>query len=361
MAGTYSLLLIKIVLLLCCFVPFAALAQMHRVHLIAACGFAGDARLDYDCLNNPPPDMETLVSKMIAFNGIKGVTVKIEDVPSITLPVIGLNRNRTLQIMVNATRLKGSSYWFLASMLAHELGHVYNGDLYSPKCVTRVHELNADYYAGFWARGANCPAVDSAVAPFAHVPTDEDHPPSAQRIDSVRAGWLAASQRQLYLTASTNQNAVSLNAFTYAYTQKLAPATNILPYVPRIKPGVPAKSSWWSSRLTAYYDRSLDLFATVTPNVSETDHRKSKDYKFKFHLTSDNIFLPVSWILPQIRKVTYTFDKKNLKKPEVDSYNTNRDNFGYTVAGVWDQVTVRCIVFFKDGSTMPIVKTFKSN
>jgi hypothetical protein len=301
----------------------ASVVQTHKVYVTAACGFAGDVKEEYDCADDASPKLENVVFRMIAFNGFKGSGIRIEDCKAVQYPVTARNRNGTVEIIVDASKLGQLPNWYLASILAHELGHIYDGHIYDVQCVSKKHELDADYYAGFWAHRANCPKVDLVIEPFLTVPPDDTHPDSAERIRSVRLGW---SDEEKPYPVETGVTATG-----------------------------PAKDA-------DTYGKYTDLFVTVTPYVLRRFlHRSHNDFKVKIHLASTDIRLPVDSLVSRILKVTYSFDEEHITDDLVVSRNQYQDNFGYLITGVWNAFPVKCVVYFKDNSMLMMTKEFKLN
>lgn len=345
---------------------FRSFGQTHQVYMRHACGFDTIPRNEYTCLNQPAADMQTLVYKMIRYNGIGIKTMTVQDCRQVRFPVTTIDADSNLTIVMNASKLRGAPRWILAVILAHELGHVYRGDMSMVRDVNRTDELNADAYAGHWAHGAGCTKVDSIIAGYKNLATDAIHPASQLRIDSVTAGWNAyrpeffAVNAYNTLPSSNVYGVSSLSSYSsvlHGFGRR-GYAENIVPFANRI---VAPKHSrnWLTTWFVGLYGHSLGIFAMISPHVSEDDHKKSKDFEITMHLSSSNPLLPLEFLLPQIKKVTYSFDKSNLIKPVIDSYNINHDDYGYTVTGIWSTVTVHCMVYFKDGSVLPVNKTFK--
>jgi hypothetical protein len=299
---------------------FKVQAQKINVHLVEACGYKGSVRQNYSCNDDVPQTLEKLISNMITFSGFKGDRINIFDTDQVDLPVIGVDTLGFVTILVNEKKIGKRPSWYVLSILSHELGHVYRRHLYLPDCVTKEHELQADYYAGFFAHRANCPLLDSVIAPYKNLVADEDHPSSEIRIGSVISGWTDAAL-PFKLNTADSLTMISKNSFANKF-KKFA-----------------------------------DLFVTVTP------YRKFLNtnifYNVTFHLTSNDPGLPVDSIVSNIDMVSYLLDRESFTTPLVPSYNVNGDNYGYTLTKVWGEFPLKCVIYFKDDSILPIVKEFK--
>jgi hypothetical protein len=310
----------RIILFCCCLLPTASIAQTHKVSVKAACGFAGDVKSEYECADNPSAEIteiDHIVNSMMHSKGNK-ILVYFEDCAFVTRPITALTRDGRLEIIVNAKTLLKFPHWYLLSMLAHELGHITNGHIYMPNCVTRDHELSADYYAGFLAHEAKCPSLDLAMAPFRTVPPDADHPPTAQRLDSVRAGW-NDQQKPFYPARAEHIEGV---------------------------PGI-----------VDFYGRYLDLLVTATPFVNRSGNRVEHRYKIKFHLVSKDMRLSMNTVFPTIQRVSYSVGPASAEKPAV-MITEGKDNFSYTITGIFENLPVRCTVWFVDSSQQKLTAEF---
>lgn len=289
--------------------------QTHKVEVKIACGFSGEVLQSYVCQDDPPAWLEDKVYNMIAYNGLSGSGIHIEDCRFVSRPVTTQSTEGKISIMVNSATFKKADHWTMTVILAHELAHIYNGDIYGLNDVTADQELKADYYAGFWVHRAKCPDFILVIAAFKGSKTDATHPDSVRRTGKAFDGWQDAEKR--YLADGTQTEAERFRA-------------------------------------------SAGVLVTVTPYVLRRFlASRRNDFKVKIHLTSADINVPVDTITNHILKVTYSFDEPHIKEPLVVSVNKFNDNYGYLITGVWNHFPVKCVIYFKDDSILPIVKYFK--
>jgi len=297
-----------------------AKALTIEVHLVEACGFKGAIHKTYICKNDISDPLEKLIANMITFSGFKGDRINIYDSDFVDTPITGVDSLGFVTIMVNEKKTGDHPSWYLLSMLAHELGHVYRRHIYLADCVSKPHELQADYYAGFFAHRAGCPLVDSVMAAYTTVTADEDHPDANIRKDSVQLGWNDAA----------------------------------LPF--RLN-GADSLAFISQKKFADKFRKYADLFVTVTPYRKFL--KKEVLYNVTFHLTSKDPGVSVDSIVSHIDIVSYLFDTETFEKPLVGSVNINKDNYGYKLTGIWGEFPLKCVIYFKDDSVLPIVKEFK--
>jgi hypothetical protein len=292
--------------------------KMRKVHLKLACGFVKNVKLNYLCFPNPRPQLSDIVSAMIHFNGNSSDGIRIEDSDYATMPITGLDSAGNIVIIVDSRQILAKSHWYMISILAHELGHITNRDVYLNDCVSRPHELKADYYAGFWAHRAQCPSVDSVIAPFLTVIPDQDHPDGAKRREWVKKGWQAEEE----------------------------------PFEPSPKKSITLPT------LKDTYGQYIDLYATITPYQWNIASKHYDVFKTKLLIGTNDLRLPVSRVVSLIEKVTYSADDKLFRLPFAEFSNKN-NNFSYMTFGRQKQFPVTCTIYFIDHSTMTITKDFQ--
>jgi hypothetical protein len=295
----------------------------HTVHVMSVCGMAKDIRTTYECLDSVSGVIEQLLSRMMVSNGLMDNGIRIEDSPFIDMPVTALDKYQRVIIFVNGERInaKNGPSWYISAVLAHELAHFYNGDIYKKDPINIDRELKADYYSGFWMHRNGCTDIESVYAPLINIPADAEHPDKEKRKEAILNGWNAEK-----IPFNLKGDHVSAEIKTQAEL--------LFPYA--------------------------DLFITITPYVlTRWFLRKRNVCRVKVHLTSKNIRVPTDSILNKVRKVYYIADSAHFKRPLMIADNRNKDGFGYLFTGVWEEFPVKCVIDLKDGSALLIIKRFK--
>ena len=287
------------------------------VTLVTACGFGPNVKLTYKCAASAPPTISDIISKMISFNGSTTKGIRIEDSPGMEYPVTGRDVNNNIIIIVDAAKMLKLSGWNSRAILAHELGHITNRDLYLKECVNHEFELNADYYAGFWTRRAGCTNIDSILTPFKKVKPDAYHPEHEKRVKSVNKGWAD-------------------EAIPFQFT----PPVKFIGF-PTLKDS---------------YGQYMKIFATITPYRWQFATKKFL-YKTKVMISANDVRVPLDRLLSVIAKVEYTANDGIFRFPLL--LNANRENdFCYMTIGFKKALPITCTIRFVDNSTLVIAKDF---
>lgn len=86
--------------------------------------------------------------------------------------------------------------WNFVYILAHEVGHHIAGHTLTDNGERKKQELDADYFAGFVMAklGAAQNEVLQAINFLTENPTDDEHPPKAERVSKVLDGWTKGSK-----------------------------------------------------------------------------------------------------------------------------------------------------------------------
>jgi hypothetical protein len=301
----------KIVLVITCvFCQHALLSQPVKTRLSNVCAFADTPKNEYalDYHRN----LERFIQKMISTIGFSGDYIYISSSPDVDYAASGLRTDGKAEILVADNFNPNQFYWYHATILAHELAHIFNRDIYEPDCASMENELLADYYAGFWASKNNA-VIDSVQAPFYRLPDDSTHPPREDRLKAVESGWNHA-KKPFTLDVDT----------------------------------VGATSS-------SIYGKYLNMYFTISP---DRRFKETLKYKVYFHLASKDISVPFNSIIQKISRVSYVLHQPTFRHPFVTSCNQNDDSFGYTLTGVYGTFPIVCLVYFKDDSVWSIVKGF---
>jgi len=256
---------------------------------------------------------------MISFNGNTLEGISIEDSEYASMPVTGLDSAGHIIIIVDSHQLLSSPRWFMISILAHELGHITNRDVYLKDCVNKPNELKADYYAGFWAHRAQCPLVDSVIAPFLTVIPDEDHPEGAKRREWVIKGW----------------------------------NDEVKPFK------LQAPANFGLNTLSDYYGQYIDILGTISP-YRWTATSKNYGYKMKVLIGTKDYRLPTSRIVLLIQKVSYSIDDKYFRI-SFPYFSSRSNDFAYMSFGQRRRLPITCTIYFVDRSIKTITKTFDFN
>ena len=295
-----------------------AIPKIRIVELVTACGFGPNVKLSYKCSPSIPPSVSDIISKMIAFNGNSPKGIRIEDSPGTDYPVTGRDISNNIIIIIDAQQILRLTGWNLKAVLAHELGHITNRDVYSQNCVSHEFELNADYYAGFWAHRAGCTNIDSVLAPFLNVLPDSDHPAHALRVNSVNKGW----------------------------------ADEEIPF--EFKPRVEAVGL---PELKDSYGQYINIFATITPYMWQFRGVKKYVYKTKVLIGANDIRVPLDRLLSVIARVEYAANDRQFRFPLLLKANRAND-FCYMVLGAKKTLPITCTIYFVDKSSMKVTKNF---
>jgi len=144
--------------------------------------------------------MTQLVAKITAVNGLRPnfEIVATEQVPN-AAAVIQSGQRLLLYNPIWVEQLNSggdrSARWKLLGLLAHEIGHHFQGHTLDDLGSRPTTELEADEYAGYIlsALGAT---QEQAVLLWATLPAQgsHTHPPRDQRLAAVQAGWAAWRQ-----------------------------------------------------------------------------------------------------------------------------------------------------------------------
>jgi hypothetical protein len=296
-------------------------AGRHKILVVAACGFGKDLKSEYNCSDDVPPTLEKLLSRMMFSNGLKNNVIHIEEDDFIDMPVSAITDSGKIEIIVNPAKIGDTANWYVSTILAHELAHIYNGDLYSAKCVNIEHELLADYYAGFWAHRHGCTNIALVYAPLKDATPDQDHPDSTTRMRSALRGW---KDEEVPFILNPNDTNKTVETFSQTYA------------------------------------KYADVFVTVTPSVYTTfPFRKHNRHTIVFHLTSTDFRVPTDSIFNKISAVSYYINEDHFDEKVKEVNNYGHDGYAYGVTKVWNEFPVTCVIYFKDDSVLPITKRFK--
>jgi len=274
------------------------------VKLQKGCAFTGPIKDRYEC-TSVSKGIERLLVRMINFSGFKNDQVNIYSSDEVEWAVTGLDTNDFVCIIVNENDVAKSEE-LVTSVLAHELGHIYRRHVYMASDLNAAKEFQADYYSGFWSSRAKRSEAN-AILPLNEVEQDAVHPAPALRIDTLKQGFVDANQ-------------------PFDTSHSFAPDN-------------------------VRYKEVLDLFMAVNAYKNNADK-----FMVSFQLVSKDPSIPNDAVVSKIEKVSYVLHE-TFKHPFVTSFNPNKDNFKYNII-VWGSFAVIALVYFKDGSILPIIKSF---
>jgi len=224
-------------------------------------------------------------------------------------------------IIINEKELQNAVFDSIAmlALLAHEVGHINNGNFNTDATITRKFELDADYYSGFWSGKNQRTNFENILPGFKLFMEDKQHPPfEPDRKRSLHEGW----------------------------------TDGVKPF--EIKP------SFVGQTMDSLYGRYLNAAILVTPGF------KRKNL-FGGYTVKHNVFLSIQSndyrlsnrdLFKYIDYVTYvyhppTFTKSGLTHTEDDS----TDGF-QTKVTVWGEFPITIITTFKDGTVWPLAREF---
>jgi hypothetical protein len=95
--------------------------------------------------------------------------------------------------------------WPAVSILAHEIGHHLAGHTLARE-YNRDFELEADYFSGFILEkmGATLDEAQAVMNLLRDHPNMTDHPPQAERLAAIEAGWTQAADQDQFATWEPN-------------------------------------------------------------------------------------------------------------------------------------------------------------
>jgi hypothetical protein len=175
--------------------------------------------------------------------------------------------------------------------------------------------LMADDFCGFWSKKAGMPDSTLLDTVIKSAPKPSQYPSYNDRISSAYDGWQDGS-----------------------------------------KPFMLPPFSSLEHNSASKYRENLDFLVTVTP---ENYKRRFKTYtgnRVTIHLVSSNRSLQIDTAVKEIDHILYVFNEKAFADPYQPSVNVNSDYFGYSLTRVTEKFPMVCIIFFKDGSAISVIK-----
>lgn len=285
-------------------------AQKRYEYLRNQCAFGETTKESYGITYNQR--LDGILRNIINSIGFSGDRIVINSTNDISYAVTGLRESDDAEILINDNFIGKSPSYFSLAVLVHELAHIFNLDIFNSRDSSKLNnELKADYYVGFWAAKNNV-LIDSVKRPFLDIKEDSLYPKREHRLQSIDSGWIRGSKGAIELSDSFGLN----------YAQK--------------------------------YEKFANLYFIVsrTPKGKELNY-----YKVHFLISSKSKDVPILSIESKIDKVVYVLHD-TFKRLAVTSRNENDDNYGYTLINVWGSFPVVALIYFNDGSILPLVKKF---
>lgn len=140
------------------------------------------------------------LNKLLSYAGINNSTVKIQPgpVPNAAAIIYGGTRyivyDDAFMKRISAVKTDNTLDWAALSVLAHELGHHFQGHTLSANGSNPAIEIQADYYSGFLLQKMHA-TLDQAQAVMKEFGTDSGtltHPARKERLEAIKSGWTDA-------------------------------------------------------------------------------------------------------------------------------------------------------------------------
>ena len=182
---------------LCCMVPAWAQKTFGSDKYTAMCNYYGETTADVIVMAPATPAAEKVVQDIMSVIGLKAnfELRGSSDVPT-AAAVIKKGKRFILynpQFMNKIINYTGNN-WAAVSIMAHEIGHHLSGHTLDSKSSQPSTELEADEFSGFVLQkmGASLSDAQAAMAAIASVKGSHTHPPKANRLSAIAAGWTKA-------------------------------------------------------------------------------------------------------------------------------------------------------------------------
>lgn len=175
------------------------LAGAANIGLQGSCSYFGENLPATTEMTVPGDEVGVLITRIVEASGLaRNFEIQAALVPNAAAVNLGAAR----YILYNPSFIqeiaaKTHNRWAATAILSHEVGHHLNGHTLQSGGSRPPLELEADFFSGFILErlGAQIEDATAVIEQFAPDAGSTTHPRKQTRLESIRAGWMAACHK----------------------------------------------------------------------------------------------------------------------------------------------------------------------